>query len=302
MSSVHTTAYQQLVAAAAGLKVPDAVRRVATSQPEDPQPGQIWRAAWEDVIQLLLVTEVGDGDTLRAVPASFERFADADTLLLPASASTLEEPLALWWGLEGTVPWCVLDRQVSALSDRPVALTGRSLADAVAGARWGSGAAVSAAGNEYRGVLTDRVEVLASARWEPPGSGDLPQLFEDKAIEAEDLVAELELPLPQALAVWRGKQPLTTEQATKLAERLGQPADRLLAANPALPPDVVHELNRPLRRARVKALAARFDETELDARRRAAYGIFALAARQERPAGPNWTARTDRYFELRLGN
>ncbi|MFE6868804.1 hypothetical protein ACFVFS_19865 [Kitasatospora sp. NPDC057692] len=300
MSSVHTTAYQRLVAVAAGLKVPDAVRRVATEPPQDPQPGQIWRAAWEDVIQPLLVTAT-EYDTLRAVPASFERYADGDTLLLPASASTLEEPLALWWSLETTVPWCVLHRQVSELSDRPTYLTGRSLADAVAGARWGSNAAMSAAGNEYRGLLADRVAVLAAARWEPQGTGGLPQLFKDKAITPGDLAAELELLPPQALAVWRGKLPLTPDQATKLAERLGRPADQLITANPALPHEVVHELNRPLRRAQVKALATQYDEAEHDARLRAAYGIFALAARQDGPAGPNWTARTDRYFELCLG-
>lgn len=56
MSSVHTTAYQRLLAAAASLKVPDAVHRVATAAPQDPRPGQIWRAMWEDTIQLLLIT------------------------------------------------------------------------------------------------------------------------------------------------------------------------------------------------------------------------------------------------------
>ncbi|MER6396044.1 hypothetical protein ABT263_08255 [Kitasatospora sp. NPDC001603] len=301
MSSVHTTAYQRLVAAAAQLKVPDAVLRVTAAPPRDPQPGQIWRAVWEEVVQLLLVTAVGDYDTVQAVPASFERFADADTLLLPASASTLEEPLALWWGLETTLPWCVLDRQVSELTSRPPALTVHTLADALAGSRRGSAAAVSAAGNEYREVLADRIAVLRSGQWAPQGSGGLPQLFRDKAVTAADLAAELKLPPPQALAVWRGQQPLTADQAAALAERLGQPAGQLIAANPALPPDVVHELNRPLRRAQVKALAGRYDEAEHDARLRAAYGIFALAARQGGPAGPNWTARTDRYFELVLG-
>ncbi|MCX4758594.1 hypothetical protein [Kitasatospora purpeofusca] len=301
MSSVHTRAYQRLVAAAAQLKVPDAVRRVTAAPPRDPQPGQIWRAAWEDVIQLLLVTAVGDNDAVQAVPASFERFADADTLLLPASASTLEEPLALWWGLETTLPWCVLDRQVSELTSHPPALTAHTLADVVADSQRGSAAAMSASGNEYREVLADRVAVLHSGQWAPQGSGGLPQLFRDKAVTAADLAAELKLPPPQALAVWRGQQPLTTDQAAALAERLGQSAGQLIAANPALPPDVVHELNRPVRRAQVKALAARYDEAEQAARLRAAYGIFALAARQEGPAGPNWTARTDRYFELVLG-
>ncbi len=300
MSPVHSTAYQQLMAVAAGLKVPDAVRRVTSAPPQDPQPGQIWRAVWDDVIQLLLITAV-DGDVLRAVPASFERYADTDTLLLPATASTLEESLALWWGLEAVFPWCVLDRQVSELTDRPTSMAGGSLADTVVGARWGKGAAVSAAGTEYRGVLADRVAVLASARWEPLGTGGLPQLFKDSGLTPGILAAELQLLPPQALAVWRGMQPLTTDQAAVLAERLGRSADELIAANPAVPQDVVRELNRPLRRAQVKALAARHGEAELDARLRAAYGIFALAARQSGPARPDWTARTDRYFELCLG-
>ncbi|MEU2372996.1 hypothetical protein ACPCC5_32350 [Streptomyces pseudogriseolus] len=301
MSSVHTTAYQRLVAAAAGLRVPDAVREVATASPQDPQPGQIWRAVWEHTIQLLLITAVGDDDTLRAVPASFERYADADTLLLPAQATTLEQPLALWWGLEATLPWCVLDRQVSELTSRPCTLTSRTLADAVPGTRWGSGTALSASTTEYRGVLTDQLAVLALAQWVPQGSGGLNQLFRDRGITVAQLVAELKLQPPQALAVWRGQLALTADQAATLAKHLEQPASQLLAANPALPPAVVHELNRPVRRQQVKALAAQRDESEHNARLRAAYGIYTLAARDEDRTQPDWTARTDRYFELRLG-
>ncbi|WP_329600163.1 hypothetical protein OIE43_44280 [Streptomyces pseudovenezuelae] len=301
MSSVHTTAYQRLVAAAAGLKVPDAVRQVATAPPQDPQPGQIWRAVWQDTIQLLLITAAGDDDTLRAVPASFERYADADTLLLPAQATTLEQPLALWWGLETVLPWCVLDRQVSELTSRPPALTARTLADAVADTQWGSSTAPSASAIEYRAMVAGQLECLASAQWAPQGSGGLNQLFRDHGITAPQLGAELKLPPPQALAVWRGHQALTADQAAALADRLGQPASHLLAANPALPPDVVHELNRPLRRPQIKALAAQDDLSEHDARLRAAYGIYTLAARDEDRTRPNWPARTDHYFELRLG-
>ncbi|KOG33792.1 hypothetical protein ADK34_07710 [Streptomyces viridochromogenes] len=300
MSSVHTTAYQRLVAAAAGLKVPDAVHRVATAPPQDPRPGQIWRAAWEDSIQLLLITTIGDDDTVRAVPTSFERYVDSDTLLLPAQATTLEQPLALWWGMETTLPWCVLDRQVGELTNRPDILTSRTLADAIAGTKRGSGALPSAAADEYRAVLADRLEALASAQWAPQGAGGLSQLFRAHAITAPQLAAALNLLPPQALAVWRGQQALTADQAAALAEHLGQPAGYLLAANPALPPVVVHELNRPLRRTQIKKLAAQYDETERDGRLRAAYGIFTLAARDDDRAQPNWTARTDRYFELIL--
>ncbi|MFD3549358.1 hypothetical protein ACFWUW_27795 [Streptomyces sp. NPDC058655] len=300
MSSVHTTAYQRLVAAAAGLRVPDAVYQVATAPPQDPRPGHIWRAVWEGTVQLLLITTTSADDTVRAVPVSFERYADADTLLLPAQVTTLEQPLALWWGLETDVPWCVLDRQVSELTSRPGALTPRTIADTVTGAQWGSGTVLSAATSEYRATLTDHVEVLASARWAPQGSGDLSQMFRDHDITIQQLAAELKLPPPLALDVWRGQQPLTAEQAATLAALHDQPADRFLDANPALPPTVVHELNRPLRRSQVKKLAAQYGETEHAARLRAAYGVYALAARDENRTQPNWTARTDRYFELLL--
>ncbi|MFE2118363.1 hypothetical protein ACFXAY_33880 [Streptomyces microflavus] len=299
MSSVHTTAYQRLVAAAAGLKVPDAVHRVATAPPQDPRPGQIWRAAWEGTVQLLLITTAGDS-TARVVPTSFERYADADTLFLPAQATTLEQSLALWWGLETTVPWCVLDRQVSELNNCPDTLTFQTIADTMTGIRWGSGTVLSAAASEYRAVLIDHVEVLTSARWAPQGSGGLSQMFRDQGITTQQIAAELNLPLPLALDVWRGQQPLTAEQAATLAALLGQPAGRLLDANPAVPPAVVHELNRPSRRSQVKKLAVQHDETEHDARLRAVYGIYTLAARDRDRTQPNWTARTDRYFELLL--
>lgn len=300
MSSVHTTAYQRLVAAAAGLKVPDAVHRAATAPPPDPRPGQIWRAVWDDTIQLLLITTAGDQDTARAVPASLERYADADTLLLPAPATTLEQPLALWWGLETTLPWCVLDRQVSELTSRPDTLTSRMLADTVTGARWGSSTVVPAAANEYRAALTDQLEVLASAQWAPQGAGGLSELLRDHGITVQQLAAELKLPPPLALDMWRGQQPLNAEQAATLAALLGQPAARVLDTNPALPPAVVHQLNRPLRRSQVKKLAAQYDETEHAARLRAAYGVYTLAARDDNRTQPNWNARTDRYFELLL--
>ncbi|CAM5568600.1 HTH cro/C1-type domain-containing protein OS=Streptomyces griseus OX=1911 GN=NCTC13033_01513 PE=4 SV=1 [Streptomyces griseus subsp. griseus] len=100
--------------------------------------------------------------------------------------------------------------------------------------------------------------------------------------------------------MWRGQQPLNAEQADTLAALLGQPAARFLDTNPALPPAVVHELNRPLRRSQVKKLAAQYDETEHAARLRAAYGVYTLAARDDNRTQPNWNARTDRYFELLL--
>lgn len=302
MNAAQSSAYERLLAAAAGLKVPDAVREVATAPPRDPEPGQIWRAVWEHTIQLLVITTVDD-DTVHAIPVSFERYADAHTLLLPAEASTLEQPLALWYGLKQPLPWCVLDRQVSQLTmPLPASLHPDLPHTAPLGARWGSSAPSPAAADaEYRGALADTLARLSAARWVPEGSGALRELLQQRGVTAQQLGSQLQLPPAQALPVWRGQYPLTADQADKLAVLLGLRADEVLAANPALPPALVHELNRPLRRKQVRTLAARHLESEHQARLRAAYGIFTLAARPDSRTNTDWTARTDRYFELRLG-
>lgn len=305
MSSAQpSTAYARLVAAAAALKVPDAVRAVASAPPPDPRPDQIWRAAWEATSQLLAITAVDD-DAVRAVPVSLERYADAHTLLLPAAASTLEQPLALWWGLAQHVPWCVLDRQVSELTvPLPASMDpGSPPSDSglPAGARWGSAEPSPAAADaEYRGTVADRMTTLRTARWAPQGSGALPGLLQQRGITARTLATELGLEPARALEVRRGQHPLTGEPAGALAELLGLRVDEVLAANPALPAPVIHELNRPQRRGQLRALAARHLESEHQARHRAAYGIYALAARQDDRSRADWAARTDRYFELHL--
>lgn len=302
MNHAQGSAYERLRAAAAQWKVPAAVREVATAPPGDPEPNQIWRAVWEHTVQLVVITSVDD-TTVQAIAVSLERYADAHTLLLPAEASTLEQPLALWWGLRQSLPWCVLDRQVSQLTTPlPVSLHPDCPQQAPPGAQWGttlpSPAATAA---EYRGLVIDHLARLSGARWEPEGTGTLPQLLQQHGINARQLAEHLQLAPPQALSVWRGQTPITPEQAQHLAEVLDTSADDLLTANPALPPAVLHEMNRPLRRWQVRTLAARQGDTEAQARRRAAFGVFTLAARQEDRNDVYWSARADRYFELHLG-
>ncbi|WP_345552642.1 helix-turn-helix domain-containing protein [Streptomyces lannensis] len=302
MKHAQGSAYERLRVAAAQWKVPAAVREVATAPPSDPEPNQVWRAVWEHTVQLVLITGVDD-TTVQVIPVSLERYADAHTLLLPAEASTLEQPLALWWGLRHSLPWCVLDRQVSELTvPLPTSLHPERPQQATSGGQWGT--AVPSPGTavaEYRGLVTDHLARLSAARWEPEGTGALPQLLQQQGIDARQLAKHLQLSPPQALSVRRGQTPITPEQAQRLAEVLGTSADDLLTANPALPPAVLLEMNRPLRRWQVRTLATRQGDTENQVRRRAAFEICTLAARQEDRNDVYWAARADRYFELHLG-
>lgn len=295
------TAYERLVAAAALLKVPDAVRAVTTAAPRDPEPGQIWRAVWGTVIELLAVTAVSD-DAVHVVPVSMEKFHDEQTLVLPAGASTLEQPVALWCGLKGAAPWCVLDRQMGELTiPLPAGLHPSGQGTLPVG-HWGTPAlSLTAPAVEYRGSLADAMDKLSSARWVPEGTGRLKQLFQEHHVTALQLADLLDLPPARALALRRGQAPLTQEQAQNLADLLHLPPSTISAANPALPTPVVRALDRPLRRWQLRHLAEQEDATEDEVRRRAAFDVFSLAARQPGGQETDWEARVERYFQVRLG-
>ncbi|WP_030614856.1 hypothetical protein [Streptomyces fulvoviolaceus] len=300
MNQASSSAYERLRAAAAQMHVPAAVRRAAAATPGDPLPGQIWRAVWNDAVEIVAVTAVDD-TTAHALPVSLEtQFYDSDTVLLPAEASTLEQPLALWRGLGRRLPWYVLDRQVSQLSI-PLGADG---SPTPAGTEYCYGSplhssAVQAA--EFRSVLADAMDQLATARWAPQGSGDLAALLKRHGLGPTELIQRLSIQAPRALALLRGQAPLTPDEARLLSPDLDMPADRVLACNPPLPDRLVHELSRPARRVQVRRLARLTGSAEQDARQQALFATLALAARQDRPAEADWTARVDRFFDVHLG-
>lgn len=300
MSQPSSSAYERLRAATAQLAVPEKVRATAAAAPGDPCPGQIWRAVWDDVVEIVAVTAV-DGTAVRALPVSLEtRFHDSQTLLLPAAASTLDQPLALWCGLASRLPWCVLDRQVSQLSV-PLDAKG-SPAPTATEYRYGSPIPSSGAqASEFRAVLADTMDLLTSVQWAPQGSGDLAVVLKQRGLGPADLIQHLAIEPSRALAVLRALTPLTPHEADLLAPVLGLPVGDVLAANPPLPDRLVHELSRPARRVQIRRLARLTGTAEDDARQQALFATLALAARQERPAEADWPARVDRFFDVHLG-
>lgn len=298
MSQTPTTPYQRLQAAAAQARVPDAVRAALAAAPSDPRRGQLWRVMWERTVELVVILAVNDTQ-LDAAPVSLEtHFGDESTLLLPAKASALEQPLAVWLGLRTTLPWWVLDRPLARLPDLPSpGAPGRS-----EGARWGAplpSPAVPAA--EFRSAMIDTFRGLAATRWAPQGAGTLAQLFANRKVTPKQLAERLDTAPQRALAIWRGQAAVTEEEASRLAGFLGSPPGDILAANPSLPALLVHELSRPLRRWQIRELALQERSDEERVRRSAAYDNFALAARQDGGGQPDWPARVDRYFQARLG-
>lgn len=78
-------------------------------------PGQVWRLERCGVACWAVVVGVDD-DGVAVVPVGRAlRMADAATVLVPADASPLGQPLAAWVALEARVPLTVFDRPLGEL-------------------------------------------------------------------------------------------------------------------------------------------------------------------------------------------
>ncbi|MEK2495166.1 hypothetical protein WN990_37055 [Kitasatospora purpeofusca] len=280
------------------------MRATMAAPPSDPIPGQVWRAAWQRTVLILTVLDVAETH-VTAIPTSLDvRYHDDTTLLLPKDSSTLQQPLALWYGLREDLPWCVLDRQVAQVAaPLPAQAPTTAASPPPDHQAWGTAIPSPAApAAEYRAALFDKAADLAEAHWAPRGSGDLSGLLVGHGMTTRILTELLSITPDQALALRRGQTPVTPEQADILAPRLDLTTDGVLDANPALPQELVHELSRPVRRPQLRALASQLRLTEYQVRTGAAFGSYTLAARQDPGAGPapDWPARVDRYFQLCL--
>lgn len=290
MTSAPGDAADRLRRALAGSAVPVAVHSARRGTPPDPEPGQLWRARWETVTALVVVLAVS-ADVVEAAPVTVDPdYADDAGVIVPGGDNPLGVDAVVWMGLRRRLPMAVLDRFLG-----PWPATGS------AGLNGWPVVSPADPRSEYRARLEDEVDELAAAHWTPQGAGTLGQVLHEANVNAGQLVELLDVAPQDALALLRGQQPVTAEQAATLATAVGVTVEDILAANPELPAGVVTRLDRPRRREQVDALAARRGLSEVAARQAAAFGAWRLAARRigdrEDPA---WDARLDRYFDAVL--
>ncbi|HVW80737.1 MAG TPA: hypothetical protein VHB69_07350 [Mycobacteriales bacterium] len=290
MTSAPGDAADRLRRALAPSVLPARVQQAAQTAPPDPQPGQLWRARWEETSELVAVLRVTT-DAVEAAPVTLDvEYADNDAAVVPAGESPLGVDTVTWIGLRRVLPMTVLDR---FLGEWPV----KSLMA-------GTGSVIVNPADpraEYRAYLEDELDLLAAARWAPTGAGTLAEELRAAGIDPQRLVALLDLAPQEALALLRGRLPVTAEQAETLAPALNRTVEQILAANPAPPAEIVSLLDRPRRRPQVQALARRRGMSEVTARQTAAFGVWRLAARQVGDrTEPAWDARLERYFHVTL--
>lgn len=281
--------------------LPTVVAQTMREDLPEPAPGQIWRARWQDAARLVLILAVRR-DRLDAAAVTLDPdSADDHAAVVDPDHTTLGMATAIWFDDHATLPMRVLDRfagrVVGTAQDLPAASALIGWLDTLA--RGGPVHTPADPRALTRAELLDALDTFAEAAWVNQRGGDLRELLRGASLP--EVVAALGDADPRnAMSIMRGQRGITVDQARALGRLLGREPEELMAANPALPPDLVAVFDRPATREKVVALAARRGADEISTRRNAAYDVYGMAARQ---AGhePDWTARSGRYFDIVLG-
>ena len=263
-------------------------RRVAARETPPPQSGDVWRVRWDDLAGTVLVVGIG-ATGARVAPVSFDTDADDSAVLAPAFSSDLGFDAAIWVSDESDVPIRVFECKVGALTHPGTDGLPRGTRN------WGA----TDPRTRARAHLQDLVEHLQEATWAPQPTGHT---------TLQDILAKTDIgdvaqalgSLPLAMQLRRGEGLLTAEQAELLAPIVGRAPDELLAANPALPDELVAEMDQPRVRSLVDRVATQRGQDEREAWRSAAYSVLALAARQDTRATIAWPSRINAYFNAVL--
>lgn len=290
MSKADGAPAARLRAALAAAALPEQVRRAWLERPPIPAAGQIWRARWGALTQVLVILDAS-ARSVRVAPVTVDPAgADDSAAIVPPGGSDLGVALVVWLGDATSVPVRVLDRHLGAVEI--------DLRDA-AGLQYGRPVLTAA---DDRGVhrarLQDTLDSFVTARWAPDGNGSLPDLL--GPIDPQRLIDALGGDQRSVIALRRGRAPITPEQAARIAPLTGQTVPALLSANPRLPEGLAADLDLPANRANVTSLALRRGIAETEAWLTAGYSVFAAAHRQTEGEAPSWQARLDRYFAAAL--
>lgn len=269
------------------------------------EAGQVWRARWEHLHLLVLVLAI-DGREVQAAPVTIDPPAEDDhSLIVDGTSTVFGVDATVWAGLTTVVPVRVLDRLLDVWDKETVCwatdtVRGRQ-ASVPVGARQGHDprseldpAAL------FRAELADDLELLRQAPALPvenPGAKhrDLAAILGDK-LDLGLLCSSLNMSQPQVMKLLRGQIPLTDDQVELIAHVTALPAEQVRAAVRPLPLELVATVEHPRWRQAWVKRAQRREVSEDEARRSAAYGTFALAARETGGREPNWNERLRQFL------
>ncbi|MDH5134551.1 MULTISPECIES: hypothetical protein [unclassified Microbacterium] len=272
------------------------------SREHEPTPGSIWRARWDDIVQLVLVDAAPDASNrVRVTPVGIgDEDADETTVVVPAEETELNEPLSIWVTLTTDVGAITLDRQVATMK------TYHSADDVATAAQAGSlrcGYVVANDSSPRRAqkkILEYTIQALTHAARLRGGRGTLQERLRD--ITISELADALGGDTPLAVKLKRGKVVLDEPQAERVAEVTGLDAEELLDANPAPPARLVQIVNDWHRGEPLRAVARRRDEPESEVFTQLTQSVLGLAARGEKRDTVDWAGRVDTYLHMAMSD
>ena len=252
----------------------------------DPAAGQLWRAAWAETALVVAITAATTA-TVDVVAASGPDAGDEHTVLAETANGIV---YSLWTTLERTLPIFVLDYRIAdiELPETLPADGGFPLITSVLDDR-----------SLVQASLLDALDTLEALSWTGDGNdADLMAAADAAGVGASKVAAELDVLPGAARRILRRTQQPTPEQAEKLEELLGVAVSGAVVVDE----DLVAEMDRPVNRPQLTAIA---NEThggdEIAARRAVAEETFALAARERAgQAGQvDWEARLRQVLDRR---
>jgi hypothetical protein len=237
-----------------------------------PAAGQLWRAEWDGVVQLLVVVAATD-TTTDAMPVIEADGADDTSLEL--------DPSLLGWRAAviaaevASVPIRVLDRFLGVVSRNVL-----DRARAVAAGDPGDGDPIVSPLDErwgHRAQLHENLVALTEATWVPETAEvGIVELLRAAWDRPSALAKDLGTTPGHATELLTGKRPLNDDERREVGRRLGRDL------GPAAPPaEVLWALDHPTVRPSWRAKALRSGTQDTSAFRWATYANsnFALAAR-----------------------
>lgn len=257
-------------------------RRIRIPRPIEavlPEPGQVWRALWDDTAALVVILEANES-SVRVAPFLFDfdesLFDEEDQVTLAGQPAVV-----LWHHAQNIAP-LTLDAVFGS-----VPLTEQTMGPII--------------DQVPESQMTEPVDSLAAWIRDSEGDGTLRERLLELHVSPRQIADALGKPLAVGASILRNVRPVTSEEAEALAGAVPLTADEILSSNPTLPQQWQDELQSAAYRRPVRDLARQRHESDSEAWRSVAYGSYALAARQGNiHEAASVRARIDSYLRSEL--
>lgn len=260
----------------------------------DVVPGQLRQAYWQDASVAVVIESVDDvAAQVVVLPATLEpEVENGAAIVVEDEASPLYGPVTIWPSSPVMIPFATLGAIIATLP-KPLMRTLKESASSdrlTPGLRHGHpGPALGSGAAAALADLFDAIDILQTAPQLQPALAEKPT--EQLQVPLQTIMSALQVPQPRAMAIRMGKEPLTLEEADRLAATIDIPVEHILGAVAPLPADLQRELQEPRWRPRIRERALDGDEDR--ARTRLGYEAYQLAARETGQGRERWRQRLE---------